>query len=63
MDPFSGAMAETASFCWVLIGNQNVLACGDGPVDGIILVLSSTRANLFGIAAPNELLYHNLSQN
>jgi hypothetical protein len=31
---------------------------GAGPVDGIPLVLSSTRAELFGIAAPNLLLSH-----
>jgi hypothetical protein len=49
---------ETASFGWVLIGNQNVLICGAGPVDGIPLVLSSTRAELFGIAAPNLLLFY-----
>jgi hypothetical protein len=44
---------ETASIGWLLIGNQTVLA-----VDGIPLVLSSTRAELFGIAAPNLLLFH-----
>jgi hypothetical protein len=49
---------ETASSGWVLIGNQDVLAHGAGPVDGVPLVLSSTRAKLFGIAAPNELLHH-----
>jgi hypothetical protein len=49
---------ETASFGWVLIGNQNVLAHGAGPVDGIPSVQSLTRAELFGIAAPNELLHH-----
>jgi hypothetical protein len=47
-----------ASFGWLLIGHQNVLVCGAGPVDGIPLVLSSTRAELFGIAAPNLLLSH-----
>jgi hypothetical protein len=49
---------ETASFRWLLIGNQNVLICGAGPVDGVPSVLSSTRAELFGIAAPNLLLFH-----
>jgi hypothetical protein len=49
---------EIAFFGWVLIGNQNVLACGAGPMDGIPSVLCSTRAKLFGIAAPNELLHH-----
>jgi hypothetical protein len=49
---------ETASFGWLLIGHQNVLVHGAGPVDGISLVLSSTRAELFGIAAPNLLLSH-----
>jgi hypothetical protein len=43
---------ETASFGWVLIGNQTVLACGAGPVNGVPSVLSSTRVRLFGIAAP-----------
>jgi hypothetical protein len=33
---------ESASFGWLLIGNQNVLIRGEGPVDGIPLVLSST---------------------
>jgi hypothetical protein len=49
---------ETASFGWLLIGHQNVLVRGAGPVDGIPSVLSSTRAELFGIAAPNLLLSH-----
>jgi hypothetical protein len=49
---------ETASFNWVLIGNQNVLAHGSGQVDGIPSVLCSTRAKFFGIAAPNEVLHH-----
>jgi hypothetical protein len=49
---------ETASFGWLLIGNQNVLIRGAGPVDGVSSVLSSTRAELFGIAAPNLLLFH-----
>ncbi len=49
---------ETASFGWLLIGNQTVLIWGAGPVDGVPSVLSSTRAELFGIAAPNLLLFH-----
>jgi hypothetical protein len=44
---------EMASFGWLLIGNQNVLIRGVGPVDGVPMVLSSTRSELFGIAAPN----------
>jgi hypothetical protein len=48
---------ETASFGWLLIGNKNVLVRGAGPVDGVPAVLSSTRAELFGIAAPNKLLF------
>jgi hypothetical protein len=42
----------------LLIGNQNVLIRGAGPVDGVPSVLSSTRAELFGIAAPILLLFH-----
>jgi hypothetical protein len=49
---------EMASFGWVLIGNKNVLIRGARPVDGVPTVLSSTRAELFGIAAPNEFLSH-----
>jgi hypothetical protein len=49
---------ETASFGWLLIGNKNVLVRGSGPVDGVPDVLSSTRAELFGIGAPNEFLFH-----
>ncbi len=49
---------ETASFGWLLLGNQNVLVRGTGPVDGVLLVLSSTRAELFGIAALNDFLHH-----
>jgi hypothetical protein len=50
---------ETASFGWPLIGNQTVLVQGAGPVNGVPTVLSSTQAELFGIAAPNaELLQH-----
>jgi hypothetical protein len=44
-----------ASFGWLLIGNQNVLVRGADLVDGVPAVLSSTRAELFGIAAPNEV--------
>jgi hypothetical protein len=48
-----------------LIGNQNVLVRGAGPVDGVPAVFSSTRAELFRNAAPNEFLspfmkYHNI---
>jgi hypothetical protein len=49
---------EMASFGWVLIGNKNILIWGAGPVNGVPTVLSSTRAELFGIAAPNEFLSH-----
>jgi hypothetical protein len=49
---------ETASFGWLLIGNKNVLVHGSGPVDGVTDVLSSTRAELFGIGAPNKFLFH-----
>jgi hypothetical protein len=49
---------ETASFGWLLIGNQNVIVRDAGPVDGVPLVLSLTRAELFGIAAPNLFLFH-----
>jgi hypothetical protein len=49
---------EMASFGWLLIGNQNVLIREAGPVDGVPTFLSSTRAELFGIAAPNEFLFH-----
>ena len=31
---------------------------GAGPVDGVPEFLSSPRAELFGIAAPNEFLHH-----
>jgi hypothetical protein len=47
-----------ASFGWLRIGNQNVLVQGAGPVDGVPSVLSLTRAELFGIAALNEFLFH-----
>jgi hypothetical protein len=43
---------ETASFGWLLIGNQTILVQGAGPVDGVPTVTSSTQAELFGIAAP-----------
>jgi hypothetical protein len=49
---------ETASFGWLLIGNQNVIVCGAGPMDGVPLVLSLTRAVLVGIAALNLFLLH-----
>jgi hypothetical protein len=49
---------EMASFGWVLIGNKNVLIRGAGPVNGVPMVQSSTRVELFGIAAPNEFLSH-----
>jgi hypothetical protein len=49
---------ETASFGWLPIGNQNVLIRGAGLVDVIPSVLSSTQAELFGVAAPNLLLFH-----
>jgi hypothetical protein len=49
---------ETASFGWLLIGNKNILICGAGPVDGVPSVLRSTRAESFGYAAPNLLLFH-----
>jgi hypothetical protein len=49
---------ETSSFGWLLIRNQNVLIRGAGPVDGLPSVLSSTRPELFGIVAPNLLLFH-----
>jgi hypothetical protein len=51
-------MKEMASFGWLLIGNHNVLVCVAGPVDGVPNVLSSTRVELFGIAAPNKFLLH-----
>jgi hypothetical protein len=34
---------ETASFGWLLIGNQTVLVWGAGPVDGIPTVISSRK--------------------
>jgi hypothetical protein len=49
---------ETASFGWVLLGNQTLLVQGSGPVDGVPSMMSSTRAELFGIASPNEFLHH-----
>jgi hypothetical protein len=48
---------EMASFGWLLIGNHNVLVHGVDPVDGIPNILSSTQTELFGIAAPNKLLF------
>jgi hypothetical protein len=49
--------AELASFGWQLLGNGNVLVRGAGPVDGAPELLSSTRAELFGISAVLEFLY------
>jgi hypothetical protein len=49
---------ELASFGWLLIGIGNVLVHGAGPVDSILNHLSSTRAELFGIGATTEFLYH-----
>jgi hypothetical protein len=48
---------ETASFAWFLIGNHNVVLCDASPVHGVPSTLSSTRAELFGIAALNEFLF------
>ena len=39
--------AELASHGWHLIGNENVLVEGTGPLDGIPEFLSSTWAELF----------------
>lgn len=49
---------ELALFGLHLIGKGNVLVEGAGPVDGIPDTLSSTRAELFGIAAIDEFLLH-----
>ena len=49
---------QTASFSWILIGMKQKLVEGAGPVDGVPQFLSSTRAELFGIAALNEFLHH-----
>ena len=49
---------EMASFRWVLLGNQILLVAGAGPVNGVPSMMSSTRAELFGIASPNKFLYH-----
>jgi hypothetical protein len=49
---------ELASFGWQLIGKGNVLVKGAGPVDSVPDTLSSTWAELFGIAAIDELLHH-----
>ena len=48
---------ELASFGWLILGNGNILVRGAGPVDGVPDLLSSTRAELFGIAAKIEFLY------
>jgi hypothetical protein len=46
-------------FVWLATAwEQNVLVHGTGPVDGVPTVLSSTRAEVFGIAAPYEFLVH-----
>ena len=50
--------AELASFGWQLLGNGNVLVRGAGPVDGVPDLLSSTRAELFGVSAVLEFLFH-----
>ena len=42
---------QTASFGWILIGMKQKLVEGAGRVDGVPEFLSSTRAELFGIAA------------
>jgi hypothetical protein len=49
---------ELASFGWHLIGKGNVLVEGAGPVNSVLDTLSLTRAELFGIAAIDELLHH-----
>ena len=49
---------QTASFGWILIGMKQKLVEGVGPVDRVPEFLSSTRAELFGIAAPNEFLHY-----
>ena len=49
---------EIASFGWQLLGNGNILVRGAGPVDGIPDLLSSTRAELFGVSAIFEFLFH-----
>jgi hypothetical protein len=49
---------ELASFGWHLIGKGNVLVKGAGPVDGVPNTLSSTWAELFGIAAIDKFLHH-----
>jgi hypothetical protein len=49
---------EIASFGWQLLGNGNILVRGAGPVDGIPDLLSSTHAELFGVSAIFEFLFH-----
>jgi hypothetical protein len=49
---------ETSSFSWLLLGKKQKLVDEPGPIDGIPEFLSSTRAELFGIAAPNKFLHH-----
>jgi hypothetical protein len=50
--------AALSSFGWQLLGNGNVLVRGAGPVDGVPDLLSSTRAELFGVSAVLEFLFH-----
>ena len=49
---------QTTSFGWILIGMKQKLVEGVGPLDGVPEFLSLTRAELFGIAAPNEFLHY-----
>jgi hypothetical protein len=49
---------KLASFSWHLIRKGNVLVEGAGPVDSVLDTLSSTQADLFGIAAIDKLLHH-----
>ena len=49
---------QTASFGWILISMKQKLVEGTGPVDGVPEFLSSTRVELYGIAAPNKFLHH-----
>lgn len=49
---------EASSFGWLLLGNKQKLVEGAGLVGGALPEhLSSTRAELLGIASPNELLH------
>jgi hypothetical protein len=49
---------ETLSFRWLILGNQQKLVEGAGPVDRVPEYLSSTWAELFSITSPNEFLHH-----